>query len=283
MIKAYYMLTKPGILMGNIITTAGGFALASHGHFNPLLFSLTMIGLCFIIGSACVFNNYTDRHCDAKMDRTKNRALVKGIISLKAALSFGILLALLGFSTLYLYTNLLTASIALTGFFFYVVMYSFWKYRSTYGTLIGSIAGALPPVIGYCAVSYQFDMGAFLLFAIMIFWQMPHFYAIAMFRLKDYTAAAIPVLPVKKGIHVTKIHMLFYTIGFIIVSLLPIAYGYTGYAYLAVIALVGLSWLYLCIKGFKADNDARWARTMFRFSLVVIVAFSLMLGISSYL
>jgi heme o synthase len=283
MIKAYYMLTKPGILMGNIITTAGGFALASQGNFNIVLFLLTMVGLCLIIGSACVFNNYTDRSYDAKMDRTKNRALVKGIISVKSALFFAVILAFFGFSTLYLYTNLLTASIALTGFFFYVVMYSFWKYRSTYGTLIGSIAGALPPVIGYCAVSNQFDMAAFLLFTIMVFWQMPHFYAIAMFRLKDYTAASIPVLPVKKGMHVTKVHMLFYTIGFIIVSLLPIVYGYTGYAYLAVISLVGLAWLYLCIKGFKAENDTQWARGMFRFSLVVIMAFSLMLGVSSYL
>ncbi len=171
----------------------------------------------------------------------------------------------------------------MTGFFFYVVMYSFWKYRSTYGTLVGSIAGALPPVIGYCAVSNQFDMGAFLLFAIMVLWQMPHFYAIAMFRLKDYAAASIPVLPVKKGMHVTKVHMLFYTIAFIPVSLSLILFGYTGYMYLAVISFVGLAWLYLCIKGFKVDNDVRWARSMFRFSLVVIMLFSLMLGINSYM
>ncbi len=274
---------KPGILMGNVITTAGGFALAAKGHLDPWLFLATVIGLCFIIGSACVFNNYTDRSYDQKMERTKNRALVKGTISLKSALAFGILLAFGGIFVLGRYTNLLTTAIALTGFFFYVVMYSFWKYRSTYGTLVGSIAGALPPVIGYCAISNQFDMAAFLLFAIMILWQMPHFYAIAMFRLKDYTAAAIPVLPVKKGMHVTKIHMLLYTIAFALAPSLLLIFGYTGYLFVAVTTIMGLVWLYLCIKGFKAENDAKWARGMFRFSLVVIMALSFMLAVDHYI
>ncbi len=283
MIKAYYMLMKPGILMGNIIVAAAGFALASKGHLNPWLFLATVIGICFIIGSACVFNNYIDRKADQRMERTKNRPLVKGIISLKSAISFGVALALCGVATLFLYTNLLTTVIAAIGFFFYVVMYSFWKYRSTYGTLIGSIAGALPPVIGYCAISNQFDMAAFLLFAIMILWQMPHFYAIAMFRLKDYTAAAIPVLPLKKGMHITKVHMLFYVIAFALAPFLFLAYGYAGRIFAVAIALVGLVWLYLCIKGFKAENDAKWARGMFRFSLVVIMAMSFMLAINSYI
>jgi len=283
MIKAYYMLTKPGILMGNVITTAAGFALAGKGHLDLCLFLATLIGICFVIGSACVFNNYIDRRADQRMERTKNRALAKGIISLKSAVFFGVILAIGGVITLFRYTNLLTTAIALTGFFFYVVMYSFWKYRSTYGTLIGSIAGALPPVIGYCAVTNQLNMAAFLLFAIMIFWQMPHFYAIAMFRLKDYTAAAIPVLPLKKGMHITKVHMLSYVIAFAFAPFFFLAYGYTGRIFAIVTALMGLVWLYLCIKGFKAENDARWARSMFRFSLVVIMGMSLMLAINSYI
>ena len=283
MIKAYYMLMKPGILMGNVITTAAGFALAAKGHLDPWLFLATVIGICFVIGSACVFNNYIDRRADQRMERTKNRPLVRGIISLKSAIFFGVILALCGVATLFLYTNLLTTVIAAIGFFFYVVMYSFWKYRSTYGTLIGSIAGALPPVIGYCAISNQFDMAAFLLFAIMILWQMPHFYAIAMFRLKDYTAAAIPVLPLKKGMLVTKVHMLFYTIAFVLAPFLFLAYGYTGKIFAIATACLGLVWLYLCIKGFKAENDARWARGMFRFSLVVIMGMSFMLAINSYI
>ncbi len=134
--KTYYMLTKPGIIMGNIITTAAGFALASKGDINYGLFLLTLLGLGLIIASAGVFNNYLDREMDAKMERTSNRALVKGTISLKNALIFASMLGLIGTVVLAYFTNLLTLGIALIGFFVYLVLYAFWKYRSFYGTLV---------------------------------------------------------------------------------------------------------------------------------------------------
>src|SRR6202040_4019316 len=116
----------------------------------------------------------------------------------------------------------------------YVVLYSFWKYRSSLATLVGSIAGAVPPVVGYCSVSNRFDTGAVLFFLILVLWQMPHFFSIAMYRLQDYSAAAIPVLPIKKGNHRTKVHMVFYILGFIMVAILLTVFGYTGYSYLIV-------------------------------------------------
>lgn len=198
MAKAHIVLTKPGIILGNVITTAGGFALASRGDIDFRLFFLTLIGLSFVIASSCVFNNYIDRHVDAKMGRTKNRALATGEISIKNALIFGMLLGLIGVWILFVYTNPLTVSIALAGFLIYVFPYSFGKYRTTYGTLIGSVAGATPPLVGYCAVTNSFDLGALILFFVVVFWQMPHFYAIAIYRFKDYAKAGIPVLPVKK-------------------------------------------------------------------------------------
>ncbi|HSX26517.1 MAG TPA: heme o synthase [Chlamydiales bacterium] len=279
MIKTYYLLTKPGIIMGNAITTISGFFLASQGHFDLWLFIATLIGLPSVIASACVFNNYIDRHADAKMARTKNRALVKGLISGRSALLFAIFLGLFGFTILALYTNLLAVAIAALGFFVYVVLYSVWKYRSTYATLIGSISGAVPPVVGYCAASGRFDMGAALLFMILVLWQMPHFFSIAMYRFTDYTAASIPVLPVKKGIPTTKIHMLLYIIAFIIACLMLTVFGYTGYTYLIAASLLGLIWLLLCIKGFKADNDKVWGRQMFIFSLVLITVLCLMISL----
>jgi protoheme IX farnesyltransferase len=280
MIKTYFMLTKPGIIFGNAITAAGGFILASKAQIDPWLFLATLMGLSLLIASACVFNNYIDRNIDKMMQRTKNRALVRGTISLKKAIIFAIFLGLFGILLLMLYTNLLTAIIALTGFFIYVILYSLSKYRSSYATVIGSISGGIPPVVGYCAVINRLDMGAFLLFMIVALWQMPHFFAIAMYRIDDYIAASIPVLPVKKGIYTTKVHMLLYIIAFLIPVCMLTILGYTGYAYLIVIGLLGLSWLLLCIKGFKDTNDRLFGRQMFRFSLVVIMMLCIMISIS---
>lgn len=275
MIKTYYMLTKPGIIFGNVITTAAGFALASKGNFDYRLFLATLLGLGFVIASAGVFNNYIDRVMDAKMARTKNRALVKGLVSEQNALIFATLLGLLGTLILASYTNPLTVGVALTGFFVYLVLYAFYKYRSFYGTLVGSIAGAVPPVVGYCAVSNNLDAGAFIIFMILVLWQMPHFFAIAMYRFDDYAAASIPVLPVQKGMYVTKVHMLLYIVAFTLTAMLLTIAGYTGYVYFVVAALLGLAWLGLCIRGFNIKNDTRWARQMFILSLMVIMGLCL--------
>ncbi len=278
----YYVLTKPGIIMGNIITTVAGFLLASKGYFDPWLFTATVFGLSFIIASACVCNNYIDRHVDAKMERTKNRALVKGSVSLRNALLFAAFLGIVGFTVLGIYTNLLTLSIAIAGFVIYVFVYSFGKCLTYYSTLVGSLAGAVPPLVGYCAVANTIDTGAILLFMILVLWQMPHFYAIATYRLPEYKAAGIPVLPNVKGIYITKIQMLLYTIAFVITASLLTVFGYTGYVYLASSILLGFAWLVLSIQGFKAKNDSKWARQMFRFSLLVITILSIVISLDAY-
>ena len=190
--KTYCLLTKPRIIMGNIITASAGFALASRGSINFLLLLVTFIGLALVIASACVFNNYIDRNADKKMERTKNRPLATGLISPRRAITFALLLGLLGTFLLAFFVNPLTAALALFGFFVYVILYSFSKYYSIHGTLIGSVAGAMPPVIGYCAAANRFDMGALILFAMITIWQMPHFFSIAIYQLKDYAAASYP-------------------------------------------------------------------------------------------
>jgi protoheme IX farnesyltransferase len=281
MIRTYYLLTKPGIIMGNLITAVGGFALASKGHFDFGLFLAVLVGLGGVIGSACVFNNYIDREIDKKMARTQNRPLAKGLIAASSALSFAVILGIVGFVALILFTNLLAAFIAAIGFFIYVALYSFWKTHSTYATAVGSIAGAIPPVVGYCAVSGQFDMGSALLFMILVLWQMPHFFSIAMFRLKDYTAAKIPVMPVTKGAYATKVRMLIYIIAFAIATILLLSFGYTGYAYLVTATVLSASWIYLCLKGFKTKDDVVWARQMFRLSLVIITLLCIMISVDT--
>lgn len=273
----YYLLTKPGIIMGNLITVAAGFLLASQGAIDVWLFCQTMLGLALIMASGCVFNNYIDRHIDSKMERTKNRALVTGLISGKRALGFAVFLGILGNAVLYFTTNLLTLAIADFGFFVYVVLYSLWKCRTVYGTAIGSVAGAVPPLVGYVAVSNQLDKGAFILFALLVLWQMPHFFSIALYRFNDYSKASIPVLPVKKGIFRTKVHMVAYIVGFMGVTSLLTVFHYTGTLFLVVASLLGAAWLLLCLRGFKKGDDALWGRQMFRLSLVVITVICLVI------
>ena len=278
MIKTYYMLTKPGIILGNLITTASGFALASKGDFHFLLFFITLLGLGAIIASACIFNNYIDRYADEKMHRTKNRPFVKKTVSVPKALLLATCLGIGGTFLLGMYVNLLAMMTALAGFAIYVVVYSLLKYHWTAGTLIGSVAGAMPPVVGYAAACNQLDAGAATLFFILVLWQMPHFFSIALYRLEDYKAASIPVLPLTKGNLITKIHMLLYILAFIGAESLLLLLGYTGYIYLATAAVLSFAWLALCIKGFKCTNDVKWARQMFRFSLVVITAISVLIS-----
>jgi protoheme IX farnesyltransferase len=271
----YYLVTKPGIILGNLVTVTAGFLLASKGAVDPWLFLSTLGGLGFIIASACVFNNFIDRQLDRKMERTKDRVLAKGLISESNAIFFAVGLGIAGGLLLLLRTNLLTLFVASIGFFVYVVLYSLWKGRTIYGTAIGSIAGAVPPVVGYCAVSNHFDAGALILFLMLVLWQMPHFFAIALFHLEDYTAAGIPVLPIQKGVFRTKIHMLLYIFSFSTMAMMLTFFNYTGYLFLIVASSCGLTWLWLCARGFNTEDDSLWGRRMFRLSLVLIAAICL--------
>ncbi len=272
-IKAYYLLTKPGIIFGNLLTAFGGVAFVSRGQIQGGVLLALLVGLGCIIASGCVSNNYLDRDSDKRMARTKDRALAKGLISLRAAKIFSVALALVGTGILTLFTNPLTVGVALFGLFVYLVLYSKLKYHSVHATLIGSVAGAVPPVAGYCAITPHLDGGALLLFVILVFWQMPHFYAIAIYRMKEYAAASIPVLPLKQGVYKTKIQMLLYTVAFVGVTILPWALNYVGIVYVGIVTPLSLTWLWVCLKGFRAENDFRWARKMFGVSLVVITGF----------
>lgn len=268
----YYLLTKPGIILGNLLTVAAGFFLASKGTFNFTLFLAVLSGLTLIIASACVFNNYIDRDTDKKMARTKERALVTGTVKLKNALFFGTLLAVAGNVILLLFTNTLTAAIADIGFGIYVFLYSIWKSRTIYATAIGSLAGAIPPVAGYCAAGNRLDSGALILFVIMVLWQMPHFFSIAIVHLQDYKAAGLPVLPIEKGLHQTKIRMTLYIAAFIPAACLLTVFRFTGYMYVILATGFALAWFLLCLKGFRTTDTDNWSKNMFRLSLLVIMA-----------
>jgi protoheme IX farnesyltransferase len=256
--------------------------LASQGHVDFWLYVTMLVGLCLIIASGCVWNNYIDRGIDEKMARTKNRALVSGEIPVSNALIFGTVLGVIGTVILLAYTNILTAVLAVFGFVAYVIIYGIGKRRTVHGTVIGSVSGAIPPVVGYCAVTNGLDLGALVLFLIIVFWQMPHFYAIAMYRLKDYKAAGIPVLPAVSGLLTTKIQIISYIVAFTLAAASLTLFGYTGYLYLVVAVGLGLWWLKLGIIGFETEDDNRWARKMFGFSLVVVSLLSVAISIDSF-
>lgn len=280
-IKSYYRITKPGIIYANVLTAIAGFFLAARGHLYPELFFAMLFGTSFTIASACIFNNVIDLKIDAKMERTKNRPLVTKSISVKYALIYASLLGILGIGLL-TFTNMLTVLIGLIGFIDYVFLYTYSKRITPIATLIGSISGAAPIVAGYTAVTNHFDLGALLLFLIMTFWQMPHFYAIAIYRLKDYQAANIPVLPSVKGIFATKIHIVLYGVAFLVAACLLTFFGYTGYLYLIGVFLTGAIWLGISLRGFWLKDSTAWARRVFFFSLITVLLLSVLLSINAY-
>ena len=236
-----------------------------------------------VIASACVFNNHLDRGIDRLMARTRDRALVTGAVSSRAALVYGTVLGLVGFELLAAYTNVPTLITGLVGWITYVAAYGYAKRKSRFGTIVGSIPGATPPLAGYLAVTGHIDAAAIILFLTLAFWQLPHFYAIAMYRRDDYAAAGIPVWSVAKGMASTKRQILISTVLFIVTALGLTAFGYTGYVYMAIVLLIGGRWLWLGLKGLSVPDDVKWARTMFRFSLVALLAWSTTIGLAAIL
>jgi protoheme IX farnesyltransferase len=281
-VNKYYRLTKPGIVYSNAMTAAAGFLFASDGHVKLWNLLILLFGTSLIIASACVFNNYIDRGIDAKMKRTKKRATANGKISALSVNIYATILGVLGFAVL-AHTNLTTFLIGVLAFFSYVVLYGIAKRKTIHGTLVGTIPGAASLVAGYTAVSGRLDLATLLLFLIMLTWQMAHFYSIAIFRLKDYKSAGLPVMPVVKGVKSTKLQIIAYIFVFIIVTIDLSFFGYTGLSFLFVMSGLGMYWLFKAIDGFKVRSDTKWARDMFGYSLIVLLVLSVMVSLNSFL
>ena len=281
MFKRYLQVTKPGIIMGNLISVAGGFFLASRGEIDWILMLATVVGLSLVVASGCAINNYIDRDIDAKMQRTRNRVTVNGEMSGKAAFFHGIVLGVIGFALLSYFTNWVAVAFAAFGYVVYVGLYTmYFKRKSVYGTFVGSLSGAVPPVVGYCAAAGQFDAGAAILLTMFCIWQMPHSYAIAIFRYKDYEAAGIPVLPVSQGIAKAKRHIILHIAAFAVVAaLLPLT-GYVGIGFMVVALATSLWWLAMALRGYRPGIDVNgWARQVFFFSIITVTALSVTMAL----
>lgn len=267
----YYQLTKPGIVYGNALTAVAGFLFASRGHVNVPVLIAMLAGVMGVIASACVLNNIIDRDVDARMERTKDRALPAGRISVRNAFLYALALGAVGFAALYFFTNTLAVAVAAFGVASYVGLYTPAKRVSVHSTIIGALPGAVPPVIGYVAVTNAFDLTALCLFLILVSWQMVHFFAIAIYRIDEYRAAGLPVMPVRLGTLPTKALMATHTVVFALA--LYALYAVHGLPLLSVLLLTAaaLGWIALVLYGFYAKDERRWAKRAFLYSLIVLL------------
>lgn len=269
--RDYITVTKIGIVTGNLLTVFAGMWLAAGGDLSGQPVLRALLGTALIIASGTCLNNFIDRDIDQKMLRTQKRANAVARLSPTNVLIMGILFSVLG-TGLLLSVNMLTTLVALFGLFGYVVLYTLWLKRTHHlNTVVGSVAGAVPPMIGWAAMANSLDSGAWILFFIMFVWQIPHFLAIAIRRYDDYKAAGIPMLPVVKGFRQTKWHMLNYVAALIPVSLLlPIFVPQVRLGYVWMALALGIFWLFFSIRGFKALDHIQWAKKQFIFSLIYL-------------
>ncbi len=280
-LRRYYDLTKPGIIYGNSIPAIAGFILAGRGKIDWLLLIETLVGIAGVIAAGCVYNNVLDRNIDMAMARTRLRPLPTGAISITNALIFGTVLGVIGFTMLSIFTNFLTVLTGIVGITCYVAAYGFFKRRSVHGTLVGSIAGAMPPVAGYLAVSNRLDLTSLFLFLVLVCWQMPHFYSIAMYRHKDYKAAGLPVLPLVHGFAAARRDSLVYIIGFGVAAVALTFTAHLGIIYAFFATILCLTWLVFSLR--KQPDSGRWARSMFKLSLLMMVSISVMIAVGGWL
>lgn len=268
-VQDFLALIKIGIVNSNLITVFTGLWLAFQFSGVPFLQHMdilvyTMVGSALIIAGSAAMNNYIDTDIDPLMASKKSRPTVTGRFKPQAVLTLAISFIVLG--EIFLFSASVSAGIlGIAGILAYVVLYSMWSKRKHVGnTIVGSISGAIPPLIGWAAVEPTLGAGAWALFLIMFIWQPPHFYALAMKRTEEYRAANIPMLPVVKGFHRTKKSMLAWVVFLFPLPFLLPELG-TGFFILA--TLLNLGWLILAIRGFGAKDDLKWAKNMFIYSL----------------
>lgn len=267
--KDFLALIKIGIVNSNLITVFTGLWLAFQfsdknflDHMDILVY--TIVGSALIIAGSAAMNNYIDTDIDPLMASKRARPTVTGRFKPSAVLALAISFIVIG--ELFLFSASVSAGLfGIAGILAYVVLYSMWSKRRHVGnTIVGSVSGAIPPLIGWAAVEPALGMGAWALFLIMFIWQPPHFYALAMKRTEEYRAANIPMLPVVKGFHRTKKSMLAWVL---LLFPLPFLLMELGIGFIILATALNIGWLVLAIQGFKAADDLKWAKKMFIYSL----------------
>ena len=274
----YFELTKPRIMILLLITMLGGMVWAQGGIPPLWLIASTLLGMGLASGGASAINHALDRDLDVRMERTRLRPVADGRIAPRPAIVFGIVLTTLGILVLVVLTTPLAAALALAGNLFYIFVYTMWlKRRTPQNIVIGGAAGAMPPLVGWAAVTGSVAFAPIFLFGLIFLWTPPHFWALALVKQDEYEDAGVPMLPNVAGVRMTTIQIVVYTVILLVFSLIPVPLAWFGVSnsilgpVYGVIALaLGLRFLQFGVRLHRADGDLTIARETFRYSLLYL-------------
>jgi|TARA_B110000116_G_scaffold271049_1_gene290687 heme o synthase len=255
-LRSYYDLCKPNVVLMMLITALVGSLLASKTLPPLSLIIFAMLGIALCASSAAAINQIIDRKADANMNRTENRPIPQGEVSVSHASFFAFILGISGTGILVLYVNILTAALTLASLIGYAFIYTVYLKRATpQNIVIGGLAGAAPPLLGWTAITNSVDPNSLLLVLIIFAWTPPHFWALAIHRKEDYAKENIPMLPVTHGVQFTKLQIILYTIILILVSFLPFIVLMSGIFYLISASILGIIFLYYSIELYLDENN----------------------------
>lgn len=281
--RDWYYLTKPGIVYGNGIHFIAGFLLASRGGVELLPGVYGLVGTSLLIASACVVNNYFDRDIDARMKRTRKRPSVTGKIPVRYGAMYAAFLLLAAVAVLAASGQWLVLTLGLVAYVLYTLVYTYSKRVTVHSTLIGSIPGAIPAMAGFVVPTGALSTSAWLVFLAITAWQMPHFYAISLFRRKEYKEASLPVMGVVASLRTVQIHMVVWCVLYVAaIAALLVAGVYAPFCGIIMLGASGY-WLITILGGFGKENTEKWARKVFGQSLLLTLLFSVVALINVYL
>ena len=271
----FLALTKPKIVLLLTLTALVGMMLTIEFYTNIFSSLASLLGFAFLAASSAALNQIFDRESDKNMERTKKRPLASGDISLTQALTFTAILLFIGSSLLLYFSNQLTLFITTFGFVFYSLVYTIYlKWATPQNIVIGGLSGALPPLIGWTAVTNEISLLPLILVLIIFLWTPPHFWPLAIDRLDEYKKEGVPMMPIAKGVSRTKKEMIVYSVLLLGASLAPFFYGLTGYFYLISTTALNLYFIYLCIA-YLNDKENELSMKIFNFSVQYMLLFFL--------
>lgn len=280
-VKDFWILSKPLIVALLLVTTYGGLVMGGKAFPSASLTFWTLFGGALAAAGSSALNQYIDRDLDKNMQRTAKRPLADGRLTPAEGLSYGLALCLISYYVMAGYVNFLAALLSLSGIFYYVLLYSVWLKKATVQNIvIGGGAGAIPPMVGWAAATGELTLAAWILFAIIFMWTPPHFWALAIVRMKDYKRAGVPMLPVVEGEEKTRKQILIYTIELIAVTLLLPVFNLSGAFYLISSIVLGIALFYAAWRVFKhGGNKNAWM--MYRWSSMYLAFIFLALMIDA--
>ncbi|AFB21243.1 heme o synthase [Rickettsia canadensis] len=280
-VKDYILLMKPRVMLLVIFTCFVGMLLAPYS-VHPFIASIAVVCIAFGAGSAGAINMWYDRDIDSLMKRTQKRPIVRGAIEPGEALSFGLITGFFAVFFMALCVNLLASFLLLFTIFYYICIYTIWlKRRSIQNIVIGGVSGALPPVIGYAAVSNTISLQSVILFLIILIWTPPHSWALALFCNEDYKNCKVPMMPTIKGALYAKKQILIYSFLLFIVSLMPFFIGMSNFIYLIISGILGLVFLYYAGSLFYDTPDNKQAKRLFVYSIFYLFFIFLLLYLTN--